>query len=554
MTQKRLMRWIGGTAVMLLLMAGLLWVDPFGWRVFDRLKGEIDIAISAMPPETAVYISIDLLQFQSPAWQQLFAPFVQAVGEEGDISAQDALQTQIENQFNISYNEDVRPWLGASFGVALLNVETDFAGELTAVQWVMAVETRSKQDSDAFLQKLSVGWAETTGITAVTHTYQDVDLTHFAAEASSDQLAFGRVDNLVLVGSDLDAVQKAIDAYNDVSLANTSGYTTLQPTLVDGRLAAVYFNMPRLSRYQDAFPLRIGAFSLPRLPTDGVLGTAVSISQHPSGFQLDATTAYNLSQLSGPQQLLVQTQVADTRTAASLSLDTILYLNGVGVNHLWGVYRTAFIDAASEADFADSMGLLNQQFGLNPESDLLPFLDGETAVAVVPGTGGVLPQLAEVGVDLILTVAISDEQGLSTNITTFSDAFNKTLGTVSHSSNANGITEYQLETVLLPDFSLHYGVGQSKFLLATSVGGLQAAQVDMAVSLANTPRFQAAWAQFPAQMTPGLYLDVQRWLSHSQNMDIANTSLLKPIDTITGAGQRENDQTHYRIIVSILNG
>ncbi|MCP5096270.1 MAG: hypothetical protein GY943_12020, partial [Chloroflexi bacterium] len=53
MNQKRVTTWIGALLALILLVAGLLWVDPFGWRLFDRLQGEQDVAITAMPPETA---------------------------------------------------------------------------------------------------------------------------------------------------------------------------------------------------------------------------------------------------------------------------------------------------------------------------------------------------------------------------------------------------------------------------------------------------------------------------------------------------------------------
>ncbi|MCP5098345.1 MAG: DUF3352 domain-containing protein [Chloroflexi bacterium] len=536
---------------LILLVAGLLWVDPFGWRLFDRLQGEQDVAITAMPPETAVYLSIDLLQFQSDEWQQVFAPFIEAAGDADGASAQDALQAQIEDQFNISYEDDVRPWLGSSLGVSLLDVETDIGGDIVAVQWVLAVETRNNRDSDAFLQKLADGWATTTGLTAVSQTYDDVDLTQFESENPVEQLVFGRVDNLVLVGSDVDGVQKAIDARADVSLADTSGYAQLKPTLVDGRLATIYVNMPRLGPLQEALPLRVGAFTLPPLPTDGIRGTAVSISQHPTGIQLDATTAYEPGRLSEPQQQLLQTQVSGAQTAENLSPDTLLYLNGVGVNHLWGVYRAAFIDIASEADFDESMALLQQQFGLNPDTELLPFLDGETAVALIPDTSGALSQLTNSGVELVLVTATNDEQSLSTYVARFSDTFNNTLGTVTQSTNANSITEYQLETILLPDYSLHYGLGQSTFLLATSGDALQAGQVDTAVSLAQTPDFQAVWSQYPEEMIPGLYVDVERWLANVEEGGTAVLPILQPIETLSAAAQVENNQTHYQMIIAV---
>ena len=551
---KRKSLWIGiGTlTAFLAIIAALIFIDPFGWRILDRLQGNSDLALTAMPSETAVYLGVDLLQFISDDWQAIFAQFSAADG--GD--AQNDFEQSLNEQLGISFSEDVQPWVGPSFGVALLDVQADLTGNVTSVQWVAAAETRNRADTDAFLAKLAAGWAKMTGETAVSETYQNINITLFNSETPANQLAFGRDDNLLLIGSDLFAIQSALDARKDVSLANTSGFTELEPTLVapwrnGGRLATLYLNTPRLGRLQSALPLSFGSFVLPALPTNGVLGTAVSVSLHEGNIQLDVNTAYNLTQLGTAQTQLFQTQSADQTTINSLPVNTLLYANGEGIDQLWSLYREAFINETSDSDFEDSMALLKQQFGLNPNSDLFPFLDGTTTLALVPSDiaeGGSVPQLAQAQLDAVLAIDSSDGAILSQNIADFSQRFDATIGTVGETA-VNGFTNYTLETALLSDFMLHYSVGHDQFIIATSPNALLTTQsTETATPFANSATFQTAWSAFPTDMTPGLYVDVAGLLTHLQTVGQETSGSWNAITQISGASQTTDSQTHQRII------
>ncbi len=544
MKQKRLKIGIGITAVLLAIVAGLLFVDPFGWRVLDRLQGKADLALTAMPSETAVYLGVDLLQFISDDWQAVFEKFQAPDG--GD--AQDDFELLLNEQLGLSFSKDVQPWIGPSFGLALLDVQTDLAGNIISIQWVAAAETRNRADTDAFLEKLEAGWAAMTGETAVSDSVQNIDITLFTAEIAANKLAFGRADNLLLIGSDRAAIQSALNAREDVSLADTSGFTELESTLVDGRLATLYLNTPRLGHLQSALPLSYGSFVLPPLPTDGVRGTAVSLSLHEQGVQLDANAAYNLAQLGDAQTQLLQTQTADQTIAESLPANTLLFANGQGIDQLWAIYRQAFIDETSESDFDDSMTLLKQQFGLNPDSELFPFLDGTATLALFPGQGGLMPQLEQAQLNGILAINSSNEATLTQNIADFSHQFDATVGTVTE-VNDGDFTQYTLETVLLSDFMLHYGIGNGRLSLATSPDALQALQTEsLSTSLAQAPSFQTAWDAFPSEMAPGFYVDVAGLMTHLQENGQATNESWQALNHISGASQTIDAQTHQRTI------
>ncbi len=542
-TMKRKGLWIGIgiTAILLTIIATLLFVDPFGWRILDRLQGKADLALTAMPSETAVYLGVDLLQFISDDWQAVFKQFQDSDG----VNLQNDFEVSLNEQLGVSFAEDIEPWIGPSFGIALLDVQTDLTGNIISIQWVAAVETRNRADTDAFLAKLETGWATMTGETAVSDSIQNIDITLFNSETPANQLAFGRADNLLLIGSDMAAIQSAWDARDDVSLADTSGFTELESTLVDGRLATLYLNTPRLGRLQSKLPLSFGSFVLPPLPTDGVRGAAVSVSLHEGGIQLDANTAYNLAQLGNAQTQLLQTTVADQIAAESLPANTFLFANGQGLDQLWAIYRQAFIAETSETDFDDSMSLLKQQFGLNPDSELFPLLDGTATLALVPGSGGFVPQLAQAQLDAVLTVNSSDEATLTQNIADFSQRFDATIGTV-RETRQGGFTQYALETVLLADFRLDYGMGNGRFALATSPDALQAMQTEN--GLAQTNSFQTAWDTFPSEMTPGLYVDMAGLWTHLQEIGQEPSFAWQALTQISAASQTTDNQTHQRII------
>lgn len=517
----------------------LLWVDPFGWHVWQRWMGGYDAAITAVPANSQVYIGLNLLNADRERLNELAAAF------DPDAS-QDGLEQLLVEEWGLSLEEDILTWIGQYVGVALLNIETAENGSLS-LHWVAAAELLDPEAADLFLEKWRETWIQKYDQTAETRTYKGIELIVFSGQP---ELVFGRSDNLVLFGSDVEAVQQAIDTQGEESLADSASYQEATAQLPANRLLTFYTNGDEL---RDALTALSGTLSLTTpgdmLP-EAMQGTAVSFSLVNAGVQLDTITLYDADELTPTQQQALTTQVQKVETAAFFPANTPVYAVGQGLDLLWGSYRDSFIAQTSQQDFTESMQLFADEFGLNPDTDLFPLLDGEAAFGLIPGTTG----LEEMGLPVGGTAVIhtNDPAQLTANLEAFSQTFGNPqtgIGTVTTGTH-NGFTTSQIESVLFPGWHPVYTTQEQFFVLGSDLAALQALVWDGGPSLAAAPRYQQTWQVFPADFTPGLYIDMAGLVEMLQTT-ATDFSQLKPITTIAMAGSSAENRVHQTLVVFI---
>lgn len=531
-----------GSVLVAVGAALLLWADPFGWHVWQRWMGGYDAAITAVPANSQAYISLNLLNADRERLDELTAAF-------DTTASQDSLEQLLTDEWGLSLENDILTWIGQYVGVALLSVETTENGNVS-VHWVAAAELLDPEAADLFLSKWRETWMQTYNQTPETLTYKGVELIVFD---DAPELVFGRSDNLVLFGSDVEAVQQAIDTQGEESLADSASYQEATAQLPADRLLTFYTSGDEL---RDALTALSGTFSLTTpgdmLP-EAMQGTAVSLSLVDAGVQLDAITLYDADELTPTQQQTLTTHVETVETAAFFPANTSVYAVGQGLDLLWHSYRDSFIAQTSQQDFTESMQLFADEFGLNPDTDLFPLLDGEAAFGLIPGTTG----LEEIGLPVGGTAVIHTHNPaqLTTNLEAFSQTFGNPqtgIGTVT-TATSNGFTTSQIESVLFPGWHPVYTIQQQFFVLGSDLAALQALVWDGGTSLAATPRYQQTWQAFPADFTPGLYVDMAELMEMLQTATNTTTdfSQLKPITTIAMAGSSAENRVHQTIMVFI---
>ena len=107
---------------LVLLAAAVLLIDPFGWNLLDKASGLRDEAASAMPPDTALYAEIDLINSDEETITEFSQPFVEALAEPGveDLGGGiERLDEMLVAEIGLTLREDVMPWLGRSVGLGL---------------------------------------------------------------------------------------------------------------------------------------------------------------------------------------------------------------------------------------------------------------------------------------------------------------------------------------------------------------------------------------------------------------------------------------------------
>jgi hypothetical protein len=138
----------------------------------------------------------------------------------GEIVA--ALEDEIaQESTDVSYAEDIEPWLGERAGIFFLNFEDESDGAVVA-------ETTDEDAARAFIERV----AEEESDDVRDAEYEGVEYV------AADQTAGGIVDGFAVIGSEA-GFRAAVDASQDSPLSGSGGYTSSIGSVADG-LVTVY--------------------------------------------------------------------------------------------------------------------------------------------------------------------------------------------------------------------------------------------------------------------------------------------------------------------------
>ena len=548
--------WMGlGTAVLLALITGaIVWfVDPFGWQIQERTSGNFDAAITAIPPDSLAYVGIDLLRAADGEVQALVNQ-VAAAGA-GDVAG---LQTTVADRTGLQVPDDLLPWAGQSVGVAVLAIDTDVFGEITAVHWLAAIESRNPRQAAQTVEQVVTRFAQTSGVPAQTSEIAGVTITSFAGETAASQLALAVSGGLVLVGDSADSIEQGINAQAGTSLADRRSYQALLPRLPENRPGTLFVQTSTAADLLLDQLLAQSPIVLPTLPTDGLGDTVGSITVQNGALLIDTYTQHDLSAATAVQQVMLARTAGRAATAVQFPPETLVYLNGSGADLWWAQYEAAFAAEAGSGAFTEITELLSQEFNLNPTTDLFAYLDGDVAVGLFPGPSGLIPALQEAELEGVIAVASSQPETLAANVIGFNESVVGgpfPLGQITEQTTPDGQTLYSFRTLLLPNLSPEYGLGPAQFYAGTTSGAIDALRLDGADSLANTAAFQAYQMGVPASMTPGLFVDVNELVNHlnqSARPLPDQTAVLRLIEWLGTAVVVEGDVQHTQVRLAPL--
>lgn len=545
-----------GLLALLLVAAGVIFLDPFNLHIVDRIRGGYDAAATAIPAESSAYIGIDLLNRNLDdldAFRELFA--AATAGTDVEVAdLEQRLDDLLASELSLSLADDVTSWLGQYVGIALVAAELDAFGRLAGFDWVIAAESRDRDASDRFLSRLAQNWADTQRETPSTGSYQGVSLTEF------EEIAFGGSGRFVLIGSDLGALQQAIDAQNGTSLADSDSYALTLAQLPRERLLTAFVNGIQLSELLSGIPTPLPYISPENLPTASIRGTALAISLTDEGIQIDTVTSYDPEKMSPFETAALETRVVNPKTASLFPANTLLWLSGQGIDLFWSTLRRSLIAEIGRSDFDESMRLFEREFSINPDEQLFPYLDGEAALGVIPGAIGLLPAAFNVDLGAVAVIGTSDQAGLAANLAAFSSRIGNPiggLGLVTMVQGSSGQTIYEFSTVLIPDLLFAYGTGNGYMMLGSSNQALQALHFSGGNSLADSSAYRQAIGSFPEEMSAGLFVDVQGLLDAVQGPTPgeeglgALRALLSPVKHVAAASQATSDTAHTRLVVFV---
>lgn len=547
---------VGVLGGLFVLAAAFALLDPFNLNLFGRLSGDYDAVAAALPADVDAYMGVNLLNVNRERLTELQTTFQNAADGTGAGTDMDDVTNEmedvwqeLEDDFGMTLEEDVLPWIGQYAGIGLSDVRFNEWGEVEEVDWLVAIETRNQQATDDFITKFLAALEENNDMTFDSNAYQDV--TIYEAESDYDKIAVARSGNVFYLAPDARTIRTAVDAGQKNSLAQQEIYQTAVAQLPSDRGITLFWT----AELADAWVAEQGG-DRRTVSSQGITAVTLAASLVDEGVRFDAVTTYDPDKITEATAALLADDMP-FKIDESLPVGTLGYMAGNRLDLVWQTGREAFTDAIGQTEFDDMMAEFEDIFGFDPEFDLAPHLTGEWVVGVIPSANSVFAE--EVGVNLgtVALVGITDAVALQTVAADVSDALEDEGGEVD-TLTYNGQPAYEVypyEDADYPVFTYHVG---DEFLTITSTYD-ELAALAVGDRLTQSAPYKQLWRAFPRGMKPVLYADVTALVTTLLD-DLTGYELedfeevapfLEPITAVAAASQSTTTMSHQTLLVFI---
>ncbi len=536
-------------------------LDPFGW--IARLLGGGAGAASVTPPDVPVYVGLDLGRLRTAEVDRLIATFAEATDSDArDLdSAIEQLDESLEEQYGVTITDDVMPWVGQYVGLAGFDLGL---GPVAGVQqaqgeWLLAIEARDRRGADAFLERLREQIAEDTDRQFDASEYEGVTLYELSAEPF-DEWALARSGSYVLIAGKAETLRAAIDAQRGESLADSDTYQDSLRRLPEGAVVRSYVDFAALA----ALTEETGAAMFPSpymgLQSAGVSYMGASGSLVEEGIRLNVSVVYDPELATEAQLANFGAEIEPTAIDHRFPEDTFLFFSTRGISQAWSNIQETVDPNQAYADLLESLRLLEEQIGIDLGDDLLAYLDGEIGVGLAASNEGMLPELMDTQLGLLVLAETTQEDPLRATVEDLSAQITDESGMTLREVTVAGIDAFELGQTFPRAAILVYGVGEGTLFISTGRELVEGAFAD-GPSLADNETYQTTWDSFPAGSTPAFYLNLEGLLGQIregqaglmvQDFD-ESTAFLDPIHVIAAAGELTEDYTAESTFIAFID-
>jgi hypothetical protein len=499
------------------VVAAFFAIDPFDWNVLSRLFGKADPVAEAMPEDTGVYMGINFLNATPAKLDRVISSFQDAVeemsGEKISTSQDlvDELDRMLDEELNLSLEEDIMSWIGQYAGIGLTNLQFGDYGDIEDPNFVIAIEVRNKKAADEFLLKLEEGISENTGSDFDIDEYDRVEIYELNTDYDYDRVAFARSGNLFLLAQDKNTIKDAIDAQNDISLGDDDVYQDLTKEMPGERALTVYVTGRQLQDLtKGANTLSMGMVGMGTGLMDvydSVQGVMLSAAITSDGLQFDTAVAYDLDNVSDTQMEILKNSKGKGKSTSMFPEETLVYGKGARIDLIWEYYREFIIEMAGPEEYDEMMAELEDEIGFDVENDLIPYLNGELAFGVFESSEGILVSTMNVDLGLGFLVEVSDEDAVMSVVNQFASAA-EDQGVSFEETSSDKVTMYEVSDDFMGETILAFGLGKDYLGVASSSSDLENLYFGDS-SLSKNDEFKQVWKSFPKSINPSFYMDVQ---------------------------------------------
>ncbi|NIS80832.1 MAG: DUF3352 domain-containing protein, partial [Anaerolineales bacterium] len=484
----------------------------FGWNLLGLRRAEG--AARAIPADVGFYMSLDLGNITCEDLNPIVWAFSREYKEKGKCALDEYfsnLDTSMEENWGLTFTDDVKPWLGRSIALGWRDLTLNPFGGIEDVEIIFSFEVRNQEAVDEFLSKMMAAVSEESGEQFLDEIYQGATLYSVDAPSAIDQFTFARSDDLLIFGVGKSDVKAAIDAQRGESLADSSAFRESIAELPRGRLLTIYLDSEHiLGHLSPLFEDLADAntFEAIRESIGPKHYEAAGLYIVDAGIRVDL--AFVLDPANRTEETLSAYQSAGKppHTDSLMPEGSFVYRAGSGINQGADDLQENLARMQGEEDFTEAMMFFTMAFGFDPFEDFLSKLDGEWAFGIVPSTEGILYEELEIPVGFVFLSETSDPEGLKQVSEGFGLVLEQlTVGTA-EPTISEGATFYDVFSIVDERHILTYGVEEGYFMVGSSASALSELFTG-GPSLADSERYSQIWQEFPKGMAPVMYIDIR---------------------------------------------
>ena len=415
----------------------------------------------------------------------------------------------------LTYERDIRPWLGDRVGAARLS-----AGDGRHDGLLVAASTDDARAGDT-LAKLLPRAQERS------HRGEDYRV--------ADEEAGLVLDGALVVGSER-AVEAAIDASKDSSLGETDRLDEARGAVDDERQGFLFVDTERMLRASlgsadDTTAQSIAPFlsSIAKVLPGTI---AAALDAEPDALHVDAAALGGSSQLS-----------PGDGSAALAALPGDAWL-GLGVGDL-GAQLSGTLDALGSSGGLGGVGLelllrqAGQRLGLDIRRDLLAWMGGAGLFVTGPQRGG-------------LVVTSKDPAASRRAVTRLRALAGRDANADVRSLTASGVDEGFVVRRGGSDPDLSVAAAGDRFVIAVGSGALSDA-LRPSSRLGDAPKLKAAAAKLRGDVKPSLFVDLARAreMKERGSEQRHGERAMEAFDALVGGSRRDGDTTRGRAVLTL---
>lgn len=521
-----------------LLVGTLLIVTGSTALLFNLLNQRASNLPALLPAETQVYATFTPNLSDLPNIERLQRTFP----ETFDYQNNETTANLLAEQFGVTFNDDIAPWIGAemSFAVYGLPVERIFnARQLTNVNplfgpslpvvpldstainegnTLFLISARDQRAAQNFLDKQRT-YRESKGEQFTSSTTDGI--TVYASENSNTPFAaFAFVRDTVVFANNPRSIVTLIQQASDSSLARNTAFQTTLQNLPNDRIGTIYIAGTVIEELIKASTNTANLNETTPFVRDALAagqathGLGLTIAVVEQGLRFDATAAFDQSRLDNA----LRERLATIRPSVSSNRTDDVSSEAVGVISFaipadWGQQLREQLAASPDT----ARVLLDLERGLNIdlERDLFSWLHGEGVIAIFPDNGE-LP----VGGYFALRVAdqTAAQRGMQTLATVIEDVIGVSFETVS-------LGRTQVQAITQGGLFVGYGFNGSDLVVAVGRQAMESAYV-AETKLTNVATYTDALKSMPSPNAGIIYVDLaavrelNKRLSNSSNPEL----------------------------------